>query len=510
MRITLRLLGRSRNKTVSNVLNHHASSTPSFPWLSDLKTKQLQHLAQRTGLPSSGTKAVLIEELERGLTLYQEQHGEKLFQSNEEPENNDLAKVHGHGNEDGDGDGKDKELRILSIDMGIRNLAFAVLNVRGFGDGLGSGSTLGLLAGRLERPNQGRRNGNGARGFDNEDRNEGGGAVRVSLEAWRRVSLPLDRGLSVEEFGRYLDSPYSAFPSTMTLASAPLPGSEFESGCLDTDEGISMTASPTAKRKKGDKAPFSVPIYATHAHSIISALLARYDPTHVLIERQRFRSGGGSAVQEWSLRVGVFEGMLWATLHSLRMKQNQNQNRAEQDGTAPRVISIEPARIGRFWAPITSSPSGSDVSSSPAAASGDGEGKKKSKKKTSSSREGKKLKIDLVGSWLEQDLFLTGHGHTVQPWVDAYMAKWKKSLKLKQRPKSKTKTKSKSTASDPASDCVASADADTVDTGVDIAKLDDMADCLVQGVTWLEWEGMKGRVVREGIGGVVGVVDVPV
>ncbi|KAL6236110.1 mitochondrial resolvase Ydc2 [Aspergillus navahoensis] len=507
MRPTLHLLGGSRYKTVSDVLNHHALSRPSFPWLSTLKTKELQHLAQRTGLPSSGTKAVLIEGLERGLTLYREQHGDKLFQSNsnEGLENNDLAKAHGDGNEDVDG--KDKELRILSIDVGIRNLAFAVLIVRGFGDGLGSRSTLGLLTETLERPNQGRRKGKGVRGSVSEGKNEGEGAVQVSLEAWQRVSLPLDRGLSVEEFGRYLDPPYFAFPSTTTtLTSAPLPESEFVFGCLGTDKGASMAASPTAKGERRDKTPFSLPIYATHAHSIISALLARYKPTHVLIERQRFRSGGGSAVQEWSLRVGVFEGMLWATLHSLRMYRNKDKTGAEQNGTTPRVISIEPARIGRFWAPSTASSPSSDVTSPAAAASDNGEGKKK-KKTTSSSREGKKLKINLVGSWLEQDLFLTSHGRTVQPWVDAYMAKWKKMPKPKRGSKSKTKEKTKSSDSD--LDCCVAADAGIVETGIDIAKLDDMADCLVQAVTWLEWEGMKGRVVREGIGGVVEGVDVP-
>ncbi|KAL4755261.1 hypothetical protein BDW72DRAFT_164467 [Aspergillus terricola var. indicus] len=501
MRPTLRLSGRSGNKPVSNILNQRASSASPFPWLSTLKIKQLQHLAHRTGLPSSGTKTVLIESLERGLTLWREQHGEKLLQSNGEPENIGLTKVNG----DGDGHGEHKELRILSIDMGIRNLAFAALNVRGLNDGLRFGSRLGLLTERLEEPSRGRRMRNAAQGLDGEgEGNSDGdgddaGAVQVSLEAWRRVSLPLDRGLSVEEFGRFLDSPYSAFPSVLALTPLPEP----DIGSSDINEAASSTASPTGKGVKGDKTPFSLPIYATHAHSIISALLDRYKPTHVLIERQRFRSGGGSAVQEWSLRVGVFEGMLWATLHSLRMNQNQNQNQnqAEQHRAAPRVISIEPARIGRFWASPTSSPSGCGICS-PAAAGSD-KGKLKEKKGTSDSRQGKKLKIDLVGSWLERDIFLTGHGPTVQLWIDAYMSKWKKTPKPRQKMKSKIRTKANLTDLDSSSDCGTRADASTVETGIDVVKLDDLADCLVQGVTWLEWEGMKERIVREGIGGVV-------
>ncbi|KAL4878536.1 mitochondrial resolvase Ydc2 [Aspergillus karnatakaensis] len=171
--------------------------------------------------------------------------------------------------------------------------------------------------------------------------------------------------------------------------------------------------------------------------------------------------------------------MLWAVLHSLAQSQqglSLDAKSVEKDvkgaeGSAgrsrPKVIAIEPARVGRFWASALASPSASEAKS---------EKKEKAKK---SSRENKKLKIDLVGSWLQDKRFMIGDDG--QEWADGYMMKWDKSTAP--RPKSETKTQSETKAESEL---------------IEVGKLDDLADCLVQGVTWLEWEGVKGRIVRDG------------
>lgn len=434
MRLTPRLLNpksKLPTRTTTTVTRSSPPPSPSFSWLQALKTKELQHIAQKTGLPSSGTKPVLLGSLQDGLARHQRDH--ELVQIPKEKRS---------------GDGNGKGLRILSIDMGIRNLAFAVLGVSGggFGSGDGDGDGMGSF-------------------LDKEKRVKASGALELSLDTWRRVSLPLDRGFSVEEFGRYLDSAASSSGSD----SSDNIDTPIAKGRGKKPQSQSEDKAEKAKGKEKEKESFSLPVYATHAHSIVTTLLERYNPTHILIERQRFRSGGGAAVQEWSLRVGVFEGMLWAVLHSL-----QQQNAAAAGGhhgilgPNPKVIAIEPSRVGRVWLPPSSS-------SSP--------GEKKKGGKKSTSREGKKVKIDLVGSWLENGVFSTHDGNGVQGWVDGYMAKWKRNTG--------SKSKSKLMAPGP--------------SALDIGKLDDLADCLVQGVTWLEWERMKSKVVKNGLGG----IDVP-
>jgi cruciform cutting endonuclease 1 len=426
-------------------LKHTTSSlTTSLSWLSTLKTKQLQHIAQKTGLPTSGTKPVLVAGLECGLAPYRAH----LPLQKEKTGGNGK-----HGKGQREKRRKTRELSILSIDMGIRNLAFVHLRCDPFSSSISPHQGAGLA-----------------------DVDRGKNDDKIVLNAWRRISLPFSRPYTVKEFEAYLNTPLGVSESQ--------PESDSES------ESLSHSKTPTAQKikKEKEKESFSLPIYAAHAHSIISTLLSRYNPTHILIERQRFRSGGGSAVQEWSLRVGVFEGMLWAVLETLRAQSQARlgiQGVLGRDGpepTWPAVISIEPGRVGRYWMP-----QGASTGLNTAATDASGKPKKRT-----TSREGKKLKIDLVGSWLENGSLAVGVD-AVEPWVETYMSKWKEKKPVKTR----SVAKSKSKKGDPTDE-----DADDSEKGgvVDIGKLDDLADCLVQGITWLEWEGMRERVARDETG----------
>ncbi|KAL8770316.1 MAG: hypothetical protein Q9209_003952 [Squamulea sp. 1 TL-2023] len=87
------------------------------------------------------------------------------------------------------------------------------------------------------------------------------------------------------------------------------------------------------------KESFSPSIYASHAHTFLATHILPHAPTHILIERQRFRSMGGSAVQEWTLRVNMFEAMLYATLRTY----------SELGMWKGEVVPVLPSKVVKYW-----------------------------------------------------------------------------------------------------------------------------------------------------------------
>ncbi|KAK5688872.1 hypothetical protein LTS10_000851 [Elasticomyces elasticus] len=172
--------------------------------LGNLKAAQLKHAAFLCGLPSTGIKADMVAVLQRQARSSAEQLGQR---------------------------------RIVSVDMGLRNLAYCVVDVPGI-DGspeLGKG----------ERP--------------------------LNVLQWKKTDL-------------------------LRVAEVQVP--------IDALVNID---SPTKSRSKKRGRPAAVPAsmftpseLSKTAYSVTTELL-KHEPDAILIERQRFRSGGAAAIQEWTL-----------------------------------------------------------------------------------------------------------------------------------------------------------------------------------------------------------------
>ncbi|KAH8195368.1 hypothetical protein TruAng_010475 [Truncatella angustata] len=172
-------------------------------------------------------------------------------------------------------------------------------------------------------------------------------------------------------------------------------------------------------------------------------------PTHILIERQRFRSGGGSAVQEWTLRVNTLEAMIYSTLKTMKSCGHWKG----------KIIPIVPKRVGPFWVESTTESEGILDHD-----------KKTSKSKNSKARH-KKEKIDLVGKWLIQgEIKPVGQADIM---AKSYLQRWQGK---------RTKKSIKDENSD-------------VDR---LQKLDDLADCLLQGLAWIKWQDNQRILISGG------------
>lgn len=204
------------------------------------------------------------------------------------------------------------------------------------------------------------------------------------------------------------------------------------------------------------KEAFDPATYSQHAYDLVTGLLssASRKPTHILIERQRFRSMGGSAVQEWTLRVNMFEAMIYAVLKTL-----------SENGTWKGFVHpIAPAKVSKFWL------------GDKEGAAMEGGGSKSAKTKTA--------KIDLVGRWLK------GRGQGNEPFKLEGKAEVLGMAYLKKRNRGKGVLAEQEELN-----------GGTKKAGVpvEMGKLDDLADCMLQGMAWIKWEQNRRLIMSRGL-----------
>lgn len=504
--------------------------SPTHSWLACLKSAQLQRIARATGIQSSGTKGVLIERIAAELTL----HSQSQSQSQSQPQAQLQLQLSAAADGDDVAEGvitsstnpsttttadastsastsisQDQQVdrrvpntihsktkkkstylsksnpaqpwSILSIDMGVQNLAFAHLRVPRSGV-----AGIGIDAANPRPP---------------------------ELTAWHKLAISEISSLNL------IPGDNTSIIKPESAEAMPGSGDATESSQailpIETEKDVPVKAKIVKSTKEKDS--FSPDLYAENAYTLITSLIAAYRPTHVLIERQRFRSGGGSAVLEWTLRVGLLESMLYAVLHTLRQ---------ERGGEVADLVvrGVEPRRVVRYWLEGGSGPSvprTGDVDEK----SEDGE---KVKEKKPNAREVKKAKIDLVGRWLsaavqkqntnacpetdgnleklklgiaaENKIVLADKAEcpALHGVAGAYMRKWQGQTQTLKKGRGKGSRALKSASLSPLPVSPHSDIEDEV-AAIDPGKLDDLADCLLQGVTWVEWQIMRERIAREGI-----------
>ena len=200
------------------------------------------------------------------------------------------------------------------------------------------------------------------------------------------------------------------------------------------------------------KEVFNPATLSAAAYTLLRKKLLLEKPTHILIERQRFRSMGSRNILEWTVRVNMFESILYGVLCTLNGEGIWNGE----------VQAIAPGKVGPFWV-------GEET---------DGVGSKKERKSKSAKIRNKGAKVDLVRSWLAGGEMVKLGNEGVESVARRYREKWDRS------PGGRKKSEG--------------------DLEKKMGKLDDLADCLLQGMAWIEWEENKRTALKYGVEGLLG------
>ncbi|OCL14284.1 ribonuclease H-like protein [Glonium stellatum] len=401
----------------------------------NLTVADLKTLLARIGSPTSGSKPVLAARLTQDLRVPRLPLSSKCATSR--------AKTGNTQRED-----RKEGVRILSIDMGVKNLAFCIADAS--------------IDSSFRQP--------GRSAPDSEAREA---QAKVHTIAWHRIDVMHE----VAEANARHQIPIGD-----------------HSGAQDR-----LRAEPSLED------PFHPRILARTAYSLLTRILLPYRPDIVLIERQRYRSGGAAAIQEWTVRVNMLESMLWAVLETLKgEKLNPRSPRNAENVDVLQVFDVSPARVGAFWIDSTDKKSDSRQSAASIQAfelGPEGEISEKAgesviaTRKISAAKVRKRDKIQLVRSWLSDAPYsskFTKSGNGKEQVHGSYAPitfsfapeadKTREALCIKRSGTKRSRVVS-----------------EDIQKARDVSKLDDLADCFLQAAAWVAWEWNRLEIQREGV-----------
>jgi cruciform cutting endonuclease 1 len=326
------------------------------------------------------------------------------------------------------------KVRILSIDMGIKNLAFCVADVQ----------------------------------MHTHPEKTSDAFIHMDIQAWRRLD-------AVEE----------------VTATSP-----------ERDEW----STPPASDDEEAVDPYAPSSLSQTAFHLITQTFLPYKPDVVLIETQRWRSGGGPAIQQWTVRVNTLEGMLWALFTAFQTRPSQLSSSVRSKTELKKsyeIWGVDPRRVGAYWvgqevkeevstkgkkSPRTKPASEDEVEFGPEITEF-----QRTVKKSSRGKVEKKAKIDALRSWLRREPPATAP--SVEP-----LAKGSSMMDDEEVPPAITFSFSEEAERTRTSLLAERAmllqrkDKSVVKVP---RKMDDVTDCFLQAAAWVAWESNRLRIKQD-------------
>ncbi|KAL2142817.1 hypothetical protein VTI28DRAFT_711 [Corynascus sepedonium] len=331
--------------------------------------------------------------------------------------------------------------RILSIDLGIRNFAFSLLSP--------------VSPPRTSSSTQ----------VPNEPLNS-----PVHLHAWHRLDLTLPDAKGLER-------------NAARKAAEPA-----------LKEGVSEEEEKEGEEGDKEDAYSPTALAALTAH-LVRARLLPLRPTHVLIERQRFRTGGAAAVFEWTLRVNSLEAMLHAAFAALLRRKTWSPDaagsgvgdvREGEGGWDGEVYSVLPRAVAGYLFPaddaVAASTSGAEVT-------GETNGEKREGRKAGKAGAAyqllKREKVAMLARYLTDQGLIIPEGAQTEEMVRLFIAGVEKRRDGKKKRRGEKNDVDRATKS--------------TETSVEhvAAKLDDLSDAVLQGMVWLQWQKNMETLIKD-------------